>query len=113
MHRTGGREAKSQHAGCFHTRREAVIARRAVQDDLAAMRLPQPEWLVEKPPAPTVGEALRAWQASRIDVRPTTAKQHATAENRILPLLGEMPADEIRPQDVDRGHRGHLHPRAH
>ena len=50
--------------------------------------------------APTVAEAARRWRASRIDIRPATASQHASAIARLLPILGHVRVDRITAADV-------------
>jgi len=53
-----------------------------------------------RPAAPTFAEFAARWQASRVDVRESTAVQHRTALNRVLPVSGARPVDAIMTADV-------------
>jgi integrase len=64
------------------------------------MRVPDLSALREPEPSPSLREVAIRWQASRVDVRPSTAVQHQTALARVLPTLGERPVDTITPADV-------------
>jgi integrase len=96
----GGRESRKRYAGSFQTMREAKIRRDWVAGELAALRVPDLRMLAEPEPAPTLAEAAKRWQASRVDVAAATATQHRTALNRVLPTLGRTRVDDITPADV-------------
>jgi hypothetical protein len=60
-----------------------------------------PELRLEVPtPSATFADAAKRWQASRVDVATSTAVQHRTALNRVLPILSTRPVDEIAAADV-------------
>lgn len=98
--RLGGAESRPRYGGSFHTMREARLRRSWVDGELAAMRVPDLSALREPEPSPPLREVARHWQASRVDVRASTAVQHQTALARVLPILGDRPIDTIRPADV-------------
>src|SRR5947209_16595835 len=65
------------------------------------MRVPDLAALKRKAqPAAALREKAREWQASRRDVRDSTATQHRTALARVLPRLGARPYDSITLDDV-------------
>ena len=98
--RLGGRGSRSRYAGSFKTMREALIRKRWVDGEIAAMRVPDLSVLRESVPQPTLADAARRWQASRVDVAEATTIQHRTALNRALPVLGSRRVDAIAPQDL-------------
>jgi integrase len=100
LYRTGGRDTAAQYAGSFERKRDAEARRNWVIGELAAMRLPDVRALEKQPPTPTVREAAKRWQASRVDIAENTKLQHRSAINRVLPLLGESRIDELTPGDV-------------
>ena len=98
--RLGGGEGKQFYAGSFATKREATARQTWVLGELAAMRVPDVRLLEEPVRAPTFRDVARRWQESRVDVREATTIQHRSAVNRVLPLLGDTPVDEITPARV-------------
>jgi integrase len=96
----GGYRRRSRYAGSFKTRREATIRKQWVAGELAALRVPDLTILREPELAPTLAEAAKRWQASRVDAAEATKTQHRTALNRALPILGMRRLDEIAAQDI-------------
>jgi integrase len=99
MFRVGGRESSPRYAGSFLTMREAKIRRDYVAGELAALRMPELGFAVPQS-AVTIRQAADRWQASRIDVAPGTAQTYRVALGRILPRLGDTPAEKIDAQTV-------------
>lgn len=100
LYRLGGRESRARYAGSFPTKAEAVVRKRWVDGEIAALRVPDVSSLVEPVAAPTLRAVAARWQDSRVDVRESTAIQHRTALGRVLPVLGERPVDRIGSADV-------------
>jgi integrase len=100
VYRVGGRESRVRYAGSFQTKREALVRKAWVAGELAAMRVPDLSILAESPMAPALRDVAERWQASRVDVRESTTIQHRTALNRVVPVLGDRPVDEISAADV-------------
>jgi integrase len=100
--RVGGAESVPRYGGSFRTQREAKIRRNWIAGEIAAMRLPNLKTLSEPKPTATLREVAERWQASRKDVRGSTAIQHQTALNRVFPILGREPYDRIAVEDVQR-----------
>jgi integrase len=100
--RLGGAESIPRYAGSFATKRDALIRKAWVSGEIAAMRVPDVKALAESERSPTLREIAERWQASRKDVRGSTAIQHQTALNRVYPVLGNEPYDEIAVNDVQR-----------
>jgi integrase len=98
--RVGGAESRPRYAGSFRTLREARLRCRWVDGELASMRVPDLSALREPEPSPSLREVAVRWQASRVDVRPSTRVQHQTALARVLPVLGDRPIDAITSADV-------------
>ncbi|MFN0155528.1 MAG: tyrosine-type recombinase/integrase [Gaiella sp.] len=99
-YRLGGRESTPRYAGSFCTAREAKIRAQWIAGELAAMRVPDVQALVEPLTAPLLKDVAARWQASRVDVRQSTLIQHRTALGRVLPLLGDRPLDSLTSSDV-------------
>jgi integrase len=98
--RAGGREATRRYGGSFPTMREARARRDAIAGELAARRMPDLRSLeVTAPRSPTLLEAAKRWQASRVDVSPATATYQRSALNRAKSLHGRR-LDEITADDV-------------
>ena len=100
LFRVGGRESSPRYAGSFQTKRDALSRRAWVTGELAAMRVPDLAQLVEPTAAPTFAEIAKRWQASRVDVRPSTAIQHRVALARVLPIIGDIAIDQLAAADV-------------
>lgn len=98
--RLGGRESVPRLAGTFRTMREALARKRWVDGELAAMRVPDLSVLVEPPAAPTVADAARRWQESRVDVSENTRLQHRSAVHAMLPIIGDRRINTLTPADV-------------
>jgi integrase len=80
--------------------REARARRDAIAGELAARRMPDLRSLEQTTPrSPTLLEAAKRWQASRVDVSPATATYQRSALNRAKSLHGRR-VDEITPADV-------------
>ncbi|MDP9308347.1 MAG: hypothetical protein M3P15_08565, partial [Actinomycetota bacterium] len=96
--RCGGREAGTKYAGSFATKREAVARKQWVAGELAAMRVPdlrRSDGVVV-----TIRQLAKRWQASRVDVSAGTLQTYSVALGRLLPRLGDKPADRIDAQTV-------------
>jgi hypothetical protein len=89
----GGRGTRCRYGGSFRTKREAKIRRDWIAGELAALRVPDLTLLREPETAPTLAEAAKRWQASRVDVADSTAVVHRTALNRALKVLGSKRID--------------------
>lgn len=98
--RVGGRESVPRGAGTFKTMRDARIRREWVGGELAAMRVPDLELLVEPAAAPTLSEMAGKWRASRVDVTEGTKILHRVALDRVLPIIGDRRVDKITTADV-------------
>src|SRR5437763_108387 len=85
--RVGGRESSPRYAGAFRTMREARIRRDWVAGELAAMRVPDLDALQEPVLAPTIAEAAKRWQESRVDVAEATRVQHRSSLHSLIPLI--------------------------
>ena len=101
-YRLGGAEGVQHYGGSFATRRAASIRRDWILGEMAAMRTPDLKALAEPERSPTFREVAERWQASRKDVRRSTAIQHQTALNRVYGVLGNQPYGEIMVADVQR-----------
>jgi integrase len=99
MYRVGGREASPRYGGSFRTMREARIRRDWIAGELAALRVPDLRRLAEAGRAPTLAEAAKRWQASRVDVSAATVTYHRSALRRADSLLNRR-IDEIDAHDV-------------
>lgn len=99
--RPGGRDAPVRFGGSFTTKRAARIRAVAIENELAALRMPDFSVQDEQPAkAPTLAAAAEAWQLSRVDVAQNTRLQHRSAIRRALPKLGSRPVDAIAPAEV-------------
>jgi hypothetical protein len=99
-YRLGGRESRSHYGGSFRTMREAKIRRDWIAGELAALRVPDLARLRDPAPSPTLAEAARRWQESRVDIADATRLQHRTALRKALPALGTRRVGAISPQDL-------------
>lgn len=99
-YRLGGRETTARYAGSFETQREARARRSWVLGELAAMRVPDLATLAEPAPAPTIADAAKRWQASRVDVAESTRIQHRSSLQAILPIVGTRRVDTFTAADV-------------
>jgi integrase len=101
--RAGGRESPDRYGGSFKTKREALIRKRWVAGELAALRMPDLRLLAETAPMPTLAEAAETWRASRVDVVDQTQNTHRSAFVRVFkisPKLRTRRIDAISVQDV-------------
>ena len=98
--RTGGRESAVQYAGSFSRRRDADARLDFVRHELAAGRVPDLQLVDEAARMPTLADAARAWQESRVDVAENTRLQHRSAVRAMLPTLGSKRVDRITVGDV-------------
>lgn len=80
--------------------REARIRRDWVAGEVAALRVPDTEFIGDLAPSPTLRNVAEKWQASRVDVAEGTAATHRVNLRRILPVLGDRRIDGIEPNDV-------------
>jgi integrase len=99
-YRLGGRESRIRYGGSFKTKREATIRAGWIAGELAAQRVPELGLPAEPIAAPTLREAARRWQESRVDVAESTRLQHRSAVRMLVPLLGDRRVDAITPADV-------------
>jgi integrase len=99
MFRVGGRESSPRYGGSFATAREARLRRDFVAGELASMRVPELGFAISAS-AVTIRQAAERWKASRVDVAPGTAQTYLVALGRILPHIGNTPAEEIDAQTV-------------
>jgi integrase len=97
-YRLGGRASGSQYAGSFKTQRDALDRKKWVAGELAACRVPDVK-LLNVLNSPTLEQAAKRWQASRVDVSEATVTYHRSALNRAEPLL-KRPVDGITAADV-------------
>ena len=100
-YRVGGRESGSRYAGSFQTQREAKLRADYVRGELAARRMPDLALLADEKAPETLREAIERWRASRVDVTEATRVLHRVALNRVIPVLGDRPVDEITTADVN------------
>jgi integrase len=100
-YRLGGRESRIHYGGSFGTRTEALARKRWAIAELAAMRVPDRTALEREPErAPTLAQAAKRWQESRVDVSNGTRLQHRSAVRAMLPTLGNKRVDTITTVDV-------------
>lgn len=99
-YRVGGRETAPRYAGIFTTMREARIRRDYVAGELAALRVPDLRLLAPEKGAQTLTAACERWRESRVDVTESTRVLHRVALDRVLPILGTRPVDEITTADI-------------
>src|SRR5215471_3500538 len=99
-YRLGGRETKPRYAGMFSTKREAQIRRDWIAGRLAAMEVPDISLTREPPKGKAVAAAIEEWRDSRVDVTDTTRRLHRIALNRVIPVLGTVPINELTAADV-------------
>src|SRR5580765_1114598 len=98
--RLGGREARIRYGGSSATKREATIRAGWIAGELAARRVPDLGAPGEPLAAPTLREAAKRWQDSRVDVADNTRLQHRSAVRMVLPVLGDRLVDTITSADV-------------
>jgi integrase len=99
-YRHGGRESRIRYGGSFKTKREATTRAAWIAGELAARRVPDLSPHAEQAAAPTLREAARRWQESRVDIADSTRLQHRSAVRMLVPLLGDRRIDTITPADV-------------
>jgi hypothetical protein len=96
-----GARKRPQAAGTFQTAREAKIRRDWVAGELAAMRVPDVGQLCNAvTQSPTLREAAKRWQTSRVDVADGTLAQQRTSINRALLVIGDRRVDKLVAQNV-------------
>lgn len=100
LFRVGGRESVPRHGGSFRTEREAKIRRDWIAGELASLRVPDLRLVAPEKAAQTLSAACERWRASRVDVTESTRVLHRVALDRVLPILGTRPVDEITTTDV-------------
>jgi len=100
QYRLGGRESTVQHGGSFKTKRLAEKRRDWIAGELANLRVPDLRLGDRSETTRTLRLMAEAWRSSRVDVATGTAQTHRVNLNRILPVLGDRPAQEITPDDV-------------
>jgi hypothetical protein len=99
--RLGGREAPTRYGGSFKTKHEALERRKWITGELAARRVPDLTPLTRQVvDAPTLAEAAKRWQASRVDTAENTKLQHRSAVRAMLPILGARRVDTLTTSDV-------------
>jgi integrase len=87
------------YGGSFKTKREAQIRKAWIAGELAARRVPELRFAAA-PTAETLRTLAARWRESRVDVASGTNTTYAVNLNRILPLLGDRPVDELDVTDV-------------
>jgi integrase len=98
--RPGGREEKVRFAGSFKTKRLARIRAAWIEAELSAGSLPELKLTATEPePVLLFKQAAGAWRAARIDVAASTREQHRIQLDKLLPLIGERPVDELQAAD--------------
>ncbi len=98
--RVGGRESATRYGGSFKTKREAEQRRRWIDGEFAARRVPELGSLeAAAARVPTLAEAAKRWQASRVDVSAATATYQRSAFNRARRLHCRR-IDQISAADV-------------
>jgi len=97
--RVGGRESVPRHAGTFKRKEDAQKRKNWVIGELAAMRVPDLATLAEPEPVATFADMAKRWQASRVDVRQSTAIQHRTALGR-CGRINHLAVDKITPAEI-------------
>jgi integrase len=101
MYRIGGRESAPRYGGSFGTLREANARKGWILGELAAMRVPDLGQLANAlASSPTLREAAKRWQASRVDVADGTLAQQRISINRALLLIGDRRVNKLTAQDV-------------
>jgi integrase len=100
LYRVGGAESKQSYAGSFPTKTEALARKRWVDGELANMRVPDLGALQEPARVPTITEAAKRWQESRVDVAEATRIQHRSSLHSLLPLVGTRRVDDFTAADV-------------
>jgi len=100
LYRVGGREATPRHGGSFRTQRQAETRQRWIEDELAAMRVPNLRLIAPQGPR-TFREVAEQWRTSRRDVSEGTRATHAVNLARLLPTLEHLAVDEISVANVD------------
>jgi integrase len=99
--RAGGHFTPTQHGGQFGSQREALIRKRWIAGELAAMRVPDLRLLAaELPEVVTVKAASERWLRSRIDIAEATRVRNELEVARIDRLLGARPIDALTPAEV-------------
>lgn len=89
-----------RYGGSFKTKREATIRAGWIAGEFAAQRVPELGLPADPVAAPTLREAAKRWQKSRVDVAENTRLQHRSAVRMLLPLFGDRRVDTITPADV-------------
>jgi integrase len=97
--RPGGREERARFGGSFKTKRLARIRAAWIEGELAAGRLPDLRLGREPKPALVFGQAAQAWRDSRLDIAASTREQHRIQLDKLLPLIGTRPVDELEAAD--------------
>jgi integrase len=102
-YRLGGSRTRIRYGGSFRRKQDAAARRNWIAGELAARRVPTFEPLdAERPRPPRLSAAKKRWQAARVDVAETTARQHGIDLDRAQRVLGDPYIDEITPDDVIR-----------
>jgi integrase len=99
----GGRGARRRYGGSFRRKADANARAAWIRGELAQMRVPDLRLVEpERVSANTLTEVAERWRESRIDVTEGTAQTYIVNLNRILPVLGPTPVDELTTDDVQR-----------
>jgi integrase len=100
-YRPGGREERVRFGGAFHSKRLARVRAAWIENELAAGRLPDLKLSTNEPkPALLFEQAARAWRESRLDIAASTRDQHRIQLDKLLPLIGDRPVDELEVADL-------------
>jgi integrase len=95
--RSRGKYSPIGWGGSFKNRKLAMIRLAWVEGELAAMRYPDIRAIAEEPVRVTFEAAATAWRASRLDLAETTRTQHRIHIDKLVPLIGKRPVDELDP----------------
>jgi len=98
VYRLGGRESPRLYAGSFATKREADERQRWLSGELAARRIPDLRFAAAE--TMTLRNLAARWVAARVDVSAGTMETYRVALGRLLPRLGDEPAEQIDAQSV-------------
>jgi integrase len=101
-YRLGGRAYPVEHGGSFKTLREAKARRDLIGGELAAGRNPVDalRTLVEQPTRRNFHSWARAYETSRVDFAPETAKNLKSHLKRLLPTFGDCDPATIAVAEV-------------
>jgi integrase len=99
--RPGGREERTRFGGSFKSKRLARVRAAWIEGELSAGRLPELKLTATEPePALLFEQAAATWRASRLDIAESTREQHRIQLDKLLPLIGQRPIDQLEAADL-------------